>query len=106
MHRFRFSKIYNYLFLGLILILSFTMVGLSSWNVFDMFNLDYVNLGPVAYNASTNTDYYTIEGALEHAKGGETIYTYLGKNPTIRKSVEIKSGVTLCVPFRDKRTKV
>lgn len=102
MHRFSFSKLYNYLFLGLILILSFTMVGLSSWNVFDMFNLDYVNLGPVAYNASTNTDYYTIEGALEHAKGGETIYTYLGKNPTIRKSVEIKSGVTLCIPFRDK----
>ena len=100
MHRFRFSKLYNYLFLGLILILSFTMVGLSSWNVFDMFNLDYVNLEPVCYNATQNNkQYYTIEGALENAKSGDTIYTYIGKNPTIRKSVEIKSGVTLCMPF-------
>lgn len=101
MHRFRFSEIYNYLFFGLILILSFTMVGLSSWNVFDMFNLDYVNLEPVCYNASTNTQYYTIEGALKNAKSGEIIYTYIGKNPTIRKSVEIKSGVTLCLPFEN-----
>ena len=102
MHRFKFSKLYNYLFLGLILTLSFTMVGLSSWNVFDMFNLDYVNLEPVCYNATQNNkEYYTIEGALENAKSGETIYTYIGKNPTIRKSVEIKSGVTLCVPFEN-----
>lgn len=101
MHRFSFSKIYNYLFLGLILILSFTMVGLSSWNVFDMFNIDYVNLEPVCYNASTNTQYYTIESALKNAKSGEKIYTYIGKNPTIRKSVEIKSGVTLCLPFEN-----
>lgn len=100
MHRFSFSKLYNYLFLGLILTLSFTMVGLSSWNVFDMFNLDYVNLEPVCYNATQNNkQYYTIEGALENAKSGDTIYTYIGKNPTIRKSVEIKSGVTLCMPF-------
>ena len=102
MHRFSFSKLYNYLFLGLILTLSFTMVGLSSWNVFDMFNLDYVNLEPVCYNATQNKkEYYTIEGALENAKSGDTIYTYIGKNPTIRKSVEIKSGVTLCVPFEN-----
>ncbi len=102
MHRFSFSKLYNYLFLGLILTLSFTMVGLSSWNVFDMFNLDYVNLEPVCYNVTQNKkEYYTIEGALENAKSGDTIYTYIGKNPTIRKSVEIKSGVTLCVPFEN-----
>ena len=54
MHKFSFSKLYNYLFLGLILTLFFTMVGLSSWNVFDMFNLDYVNLEPVCYNATQN----------------------------------------------------
>ncbi len=102
MHRFRFSKLYNYLFLGLILIFSFTMVGLSSWNVFDMFNLDYVNLEPVCFNAKQNNkEYYTIEGALKNAKSGDTIYTYIGKNPTIRKSVEIKSGVTLCIPFEN-----
>lgn len=102
MHRFKFSKLYNYLFLGLILTISFTMVGLSSWNVFDMFNLDYVNLEPVCYNATQNNkEYYTIEGALENAKSGDTICTYIGKNPTIRKSVEIKSGVTLCVPFEN-----
>lgn len=101
MHRFRFSKLYNYLFLGLILILSFTMVGLSSWNVFDMFNLDYVSLEPVCYisNSTGKTDYYTIEGALKKAKSGDTVYIYIGKNPTIRKSVEIKNGVTLCMPF-------
>lgn len=101
MHRFRFSKLYNYLFLGLILIFSFTMVGLSSWNVFDMFNLDYVSLEPVCYisNSTGKTDYYTIEGALKKAKSGDTVYTYIGKNPTIRKSVEIKNGVTLCIPF-------
>ena len=102
MHRFSFSKLYNYLFLGLILTISFTMVGLSSWNVFEMFNLDYVNLEPVCYNAKQNNkQYYTIEGALENAKSGDTIYTYIEKNPTIRKSVEIKSGVTLCVPFEN-----
>ncbi len=102
MHRFSFSKLYNYLFLGLILTLSFTMVGLSSWNVFDMFNLDYVNLEPVCFNATQNNkEYYTIEGALKNAKSGDTIYTYIGKNPTIRKSVEIKSGVTLCIPFEN-----
>lgn len=99
MHRFRFSKLYNYLFLVLILTISFTMVGLSSWNAFDMFNLDCVNLEPVCYNGTTNTQYYTIEGALQNAKSGETIYTYIGKNPTIRKSIEIKNGVTLCMPF-------
>ncbi|MCI7241891.1 MAG: hypothetical protein MR550_05055, partial [Bacilli bacterium] len=36
---------------------------------------------------------------LSNANSGETIFTYTGKNPTIRKSCEIKAGVTLCLPF-------
>lgn len=106
MRRFRFSKLYNYLFLVLILMISFTMVGLSSWNVFDAFNLDFVKLEPVCYisNSKGKTDYYSVEAALEKAKSGDFVYTYIGKNPTIRKSVEIKSGVTLCLPFEQDAT--
>ena len=46
-----------------------------------------------------NTYYGTIEAALNSATSGQTVFVIEGANPTIRSSVEIKSGVILCIPY-------
>lgn len=51
----------------------------------------------VAYNGSTY--YGTIEKALNAATSGNSVYVIIGTNPTIRSNTEIKSGVTLIIPF-------
>ncbi len=56
----------------------------------------------VAYTITNSiTNYYlTIESALEHTSEG-TIYVVPNTNPTITRDCEIKSGVTLCIPYDD-----
>ncbi len=72
----------------------------------------------VCYNDTTNVKYLTIEKALDQAKSGETVYVYPSlKNSdgtiytiTITRDCEIKSGVTLTLPFESttylKRSKI
>ena len=69
---------------------------------------DYRNYNSVSSTASFtleavcyigNTYYGTIEAALNTAISGQTVFVIEGANPTIRSSVEIKSGVTLCIPY-------
>ncbi len=57
----------------------------------------------VAYTINDSkviTYYLTIESALEHTTSG-TVYVIPGTNPTITRDCEIKSGVTLCIPYDD-----
>lgn len=56
----------------------------------------------VAYtqNDGTNTYYTSIEAALERTSSG-TVYVIPGTNPTISHNCEIKSGVTLALPYED-----
>lgn len=51
-----------------------------------------------------STYYGTVESALKAASSGNTVYVLVGKNPLIRESCEIKSGVTLCLPLDDSGT--
>ncbi len=99
MHKHKFLTYFKYIFLLGAFFFSFGSLGFSSWNIYDAFGIDSITLDPVCYNNKTNVQYYTIEDALSNANSGETIFTYTGKNPTIRKSCEIKPGVTLCLPF-------
>ncbi len=48
-----------------------------------------------------NTYYGTIDSALAVATNSQIVYVIPGKNPTIRNNCEIKSGVTLCLPYSD-----
>lgn len=56
----------------------------------------------VAYtqNDGTNTYYTSIESALKSTSSG-TVYVIPGTNPTISHNCEIKSGVTLALPYED-----
>lgn len=56
----------------------------------------------VAYtqNDGTNTYYTSIEAALKRTSSG-TVYVIPGTNPTISHNCEIKSGVTLALPYED-----
>lgn len=56
----------------------------------------------VAYtqNDGTNTYYTSIEAALKSTSSG-TVYVIPGTNPTISHNCEIKSGVTLALPYED-----
>lgn len=56
----------------------------------------------VAYlNGNTPTYYCTIEKALEENISTGSVYVIPGKNPTIYEDIEIKSGVTLTLPYKD-----
>lgn len=62
----------------------------------------YSNDVACAYINDNPTTFYTsIEKALSKAKSGDTVYVIPGTNPTIRYDCEIKSGVTLCLPYED-----
>lgn len=57
----------------------------------------------VAYIESNPSIKYTrIEKALEVAKSGDRVIVISGSNPIIKKDCEIKSGVSLILPFNDK----
>ena len=100
MHKYKIFTYLKYFILLGLFFFSLSAVGFSSWNLYDAFGIDSISFAePVCYNNKTNVQYYTIEDALSNANSGDTIFTYVGKNPTIRKSCEIKAGVTLCLPF-------
>lgn len=100
MHKYKIFTYLKYFILLGLFFFSLSAVGFSSWNLYDAFGIDSISFAePVCYNNKTNVQYYTIEDALSNASSGDTIFTYVGKNPTIRKSCEIKAGVTLCLPF-------
>ena len=100
MHKYKIFTYLKYFILLGLFFFSLSAVGFSSWNLYDAFGIDSIYFAePVCYNNKTNVQYYTIEDALSNASSGDTIFTYVGKNPTIRKSCEIKAGVTLCLPF-------
>ena len=100
MHKYKIFTYLKYFILLGLFFFSLSAVGFSSWNLYDAFGIDSIYFAePVCYNNKTNVQYYTIEDALSNANSGDTIFTYVGKNPTIRKSCEIKAGVTLCLPF-------
>ena len=62
----------------------------------------YSNDVACAYINDNPTIFYTsIEKALYVANSGDTVYVIPGTNPTIRYDCEIKSGVTLCLPYED-----
>lgn len=102
MHKYKIFTYLKYFILLGLFFFSLSAVGFSSWNLYDAFGIDSISFAePVCYNNKTNVQYYTIEDALSNASSGDTIFTYVGKNPTIRKSCTIKVGVTLCLPFDD-----
>lgn len=91
-----------------LLALSIVPVGQSTWiTIFDDSSKSYSksksDVTKVAYTINDSkviTYYLTIESALEHTTSG-TIYVIPGTNPTITRDCEIKSGVTLCIPYDD-----
>ncbi len=94
-----------------LLTVALAAVGQSTWISFDNSKtIKYqsaVSLpsdcAKVAYTIDENkaiTYYLTIESALEHTDSG-IIYVIPGTNPTITRDCEIKSGVTLCIPYDD-----
>lgn len=101
MDRLKSKNIYKYFLILLALAFCFLSVGFSSWNIYDSFSIEAIQVEPVCYNSSTGVQYYTIEDALKNASSGQTIYCYIGKNPTIRKSCTIGNNITLCLPFSD-----
>lgn len=61
---------------------------------------EYTTDRAVCYIDNANSVFYTsIEKALKIATSGRTVYVVPGTNPTIRNDCEIKSGVTLCLPY-------
>ena len=86
--------------------LSLVAVGNSTWIVpnynVQVFEKKAEDAQRVAYTYENNlaTYYTTIESALRHTSSG-TVYVIPGTNPTIIEDCEIKSGVTLCIPYDD-----
>ena len=92
----------RYLIVIFISILTFTSVGLSSFNVIK--NKASVNVSnnlitskdrAVCYNGTTKKKYKKIETALSDATSGQTVYVIPETNPTINDNCTIKNGVTL-----------
>ena len=93
-------------FLSIILFPLLIITGYSSWIIVGekTATVGTNGLGPtggkVAYVSSDTSKFYTrIEKALEVATSGQTVYVLPDSNPTIYKDCEIKSGVTLCLPY-------
>lgn len=61
----------------------------------------YINV--VAYSDQTKTYYSYVEKALEVVTSG-TVYILPGSNPTISSNCEVKSGVTLALPYANSGT--
>ncbi len=91
-----------------LLSLSLIPLGNSTWVTFYNNNTKTysksisTDVTKVAYTRTNNvnTYYLTVESALEHTNSG-TVYVIPGTNPTITRDCEIKSGVTLCIPYDD-----
>lgn len=95
---------FSLMFLFLLLSMALTSIGFCSRSIYKEFGVYSKNVvDPVCYikRSDGNVEYYRIEDALDDAKSGEEIYCYVGKNPTITRDCEIKSGVSLIIPFSD-----
>lgn len=96
------------LFMGFVSLISFCF---GSWTFIQDKNVNAFqisNAKPVAYisggGADENVKYTTIEKALKTAVSGQTVYVIPNTNYVINGNVEIKSGVTLMLPYSDKNT--
>lgn len=95
---------FSLMFLFLLLSMALTSIGFCSRSIYKEFGVYSKNVvDPVCYikRNDGNVEYYRIEDALDKAKSGEEIYCYVGKNPIITRDCEIKSGVSLIIPFSD-----
>lgn len=95
---------FSLMFLFILLSMALTSIGFCSWSIYKEFGVYSKNVvDPVCYikRSDGNVEYYRIEDALDNAKSGEEIYCYVGKNPTITRDCEIKSSVSLIIPFSD-----
>ena len=95
-----------YLFLMTILLPLLLISGFSSWILVGNTKVTIgipTTSAVVCYNSKTNKEYRTIEKALGEAKDGETVYVYpdLNKEVVISQDCTIKTGVTLCLPYKD-----
>lgn len=93
---------FKYIFLPLIFVISLIFgIGEGSFVSTDTYETDLIDFNTgkaVCY--SGNVKYASIEKALSSVSSG-TIYVIPGTNPTIKSNCEIKSGVTLCIPYED-----
>lgn len=96
------------LFMGFASLISFCF---GSWTFIQDKNVNAFqvsNAKPVAYisggDADENVKYTTIEKALKTAVSGQTVYVIPNTNYVINGNIEIKSGVTLMLPYSDKNT--
>ena len=96
------------LFMGLVSLISFCF---GSWTFIQDKNVNAFgisNAKPVAYisggGADENAKYTTIEKALKTAVSGQTVYVIPNTKYVINGNVEIKSGVSLMLPYSDKNT--
>lgn len=108
--KFKESRIYKYLFILLLFIVSLTSVAFSSWSLGDTkFNGESYKVDDyVCYNKNTGTEYYRIEDALDKASSGQTIVVFSNpyntttktrKEIKITRDCVIKSGVKLILPY-------
>lgn len=109
-NRFKESRIYKYLFIVLLFIVSLTSVAFSSWSLGDTkFNSESYRVDDyVCVNKNTGTEYYRIEDALDKASSGHTIVVFSNpynattktrKEIKITRDCVIKSGVNLILPY-------
>ena len=96
------------LFMGFASLISFCF---GSWTFIQDKNVNAFqisNAKPVAYisggGADEKVQYTTIEKALKTAVSGQTVYVIPNTKYVINGNVEIKSGVTLMLPYSDKNT--
>lgn len=96
------------LFMGFVSLISFCF---GSWTFIQDKNVNAFqisNAKPVAYisggGADEKVQYTTIEKALKTAVSGQTVYVIPNTKYVINGNVEIKSGVTLMLPYSDKNT--
>lgn len=108
--KFKESKIYKYLFILLLFIVSLTSVAFSSWSLGDTkFNSESYKVDDyVCRNDKTGTEYYRIEDALDKASSGQTIVVFSNpyntttktrKEIKITRDCTIKNGVSLILPY-------
>lgn len=82
----------------------FNIVG-SSWLLIDDIEISDAtatvdNSAPyVCYNKSTNTNFKSLKRALDLALSNQEIIVYINSKINCYESIEIKSGVTLTIPF-------
>lgn len=96
------------LFMGFVSLISFCF---GSWTFIQDKNVNAFQISsakPVAYisggGADEKVQYTTIEKALKTAVSGQTVYVIPNTEYVINGDVEIKSGVSLMLPYSDKNT--